>query len=194
MSCVYSHPTGLVVQDAYWTKDNHDYTLGITEDPNYKGRVYVQCGDSTRKCTLHITNVQYTDSGDYFCVIKSNLEDNAWTSTFGVKLIVTGLRLVVPETVKEGVDVSFTCSTSCPLSGSPLFIWKKNGRPVEGKKMNGNQLHLHPVRREDEGSYSCAVRGYENYATLPEKINVMYPAKDTWVDKHPPVETLAEVL
>ena len=74
------------------------------------------------------------------------------------------------EAVLVGDHVTLTCNTSCTLSSSPSFIWSKDGRPVEKKRSINNQLQLHPVRYEDGGSYTCAVKGPHSPAM---RINVM---------------------
>ncbi|XP_062388140.1 B-cell receptor CD22-like [Sardina pilchardus] len=80
------------------------------------------------------------------------------------------------ERVAEGNHVTLTCNTTCNLPDSPSFIWSKDGRPVEKKQIINNQLQLHSVSYEDEGSYTCAVRGHEGLPSPPMKINVMWEA------------------
>ncbi|KAL2086269.1 hypothetical protein ACEWY4_017328 [Coilia grayii] len=74
--------------------------------------------------------------------------------------------------VKEGGQVTLTCKTTCNLTSSPSFIWSKDGRPVEKKQITNNQLQLHPFSREDEGNYTCAVRGHEKLPSPPFRLNV----------------------
>ncbi|XP_076128665.1 B-cell receptor CD22-like [Alosa pseudoharengus] len=95
------------------------------------------------------------------------------------------LELVVPRRVKEGDNVTLTCSTTCNLTDSTSFIWSKDGRPVEKKQIINNQLQLHPVSYEDEGSYTCAVRGQEGLPSLPENLSIMYPPKNIQIEVNP---------
>ena len=76
------------------------------------------------------------------------------------------------EAVKVGDHVTLTCNTTCTLSSSPSFIWSKDGRPVEKKQRINNQLQLHPVRYEDGGSYTCAVKGHEDLPSPAMILNV----------------------
>ncbi|KAL2086218.1 hypothetical protein ACEWY4_017277 [Coilia grayii] len=92
-----------------------------------------------------------------------------------IHLHTTGLQVgssARGAAVKEEDDVTLTCKTTCSLAGSPSFIWSKDGRPVEKKQSTSNQLQLHAVSREDEGSYTCAVRGHEDLPSPPVRLKV----------------------
>ncbi|KAG5855771.1 hypothetical protein ANANG_G00000080, partial [Anguilla anguilla] len=65
--------------------------------------------------------------------------------------------MVYPDTVTEGQSVRLTCSTTCTLTGSPAFIWYRDGSPLSFT----DQSHQFTASSEDRGSYTCAVKGYE---------------------------------
>ncbi|XP_076141126.1 CXADR-like membrane protein [Alosa pseudoharengus] len=149
--------------------------------------VMVNCEDKTNNCTLRIQPVDHRDERSYYCRITTNVEKENRIGPHGVKLSVTDLKVVAPSRVKEGDNVTLNCNTTCNLTSSPSFIWSKDGRPVEKKQINNNQLQLHPVSYEDEGSYTCAVRGHEGLPSPPYRLHVMS------VESHPVIARLVGV-
>ncbi|XP_035376656.1 uncharacterized protein LOC118240431 [Electrophorus electricus] len=82
-------------------------------------------------------------------------------SSAGVSLSVTGLKVNVDSPAvpgSEGQTVRLSCSSTCTLPNNPTYIWYRNGQPVYNQNTNG--LYVYDSS-EDAGSYSCAVRGYE---------------------------------
>ncbi|XP_045079323.1 uncharacterized protein LOC123491958 [Coregonus clupeaformis] len=73
--------------------------------------------------------------------------------------------LQVKETpaTEEG-KVTLTCSTTCTLTdnSNPSYIWYKNRQRLTNPNTQDNYLSLDQISSEDAGSYSCAVKGYEN--------------------------------
>ncbi|KAJ8332900.1 hypothetical protein SKAU_G00417960 [Synaphobranchus kaupii] len=94
--------------------------------------------------------------------------------------------MVNADTVTEGQIVTLTCSTTCTLTGSPAFIWYRNGSPLSLT----NQKHLFTASPEVSGSYICAVKGYEHLPSLAVALNVKYAPKDTSVSVSPSDEIL----
>ncbi|KAG5278050.1 hypothetical protein AALO_G00094640 [Alosa alosa] len=88
--------------------------------------------------------------------------------------------------------MTLTCRvTNCPPGGSTYsFTWSKDGHPVEEKQIINNQLQLHPVTYEDEGNYTCAVRGHEGHPSPAHMLNVQYSPRNTVVSRNPSNETL----
>uniref|UniRef100_A0AAY4A034 Ig-like domain-containing protein n=1 Tax=Denticeps clupeoides TaxID=299321 RepID=A0AAY4A034_9TELE len=76
------------------------------------------------------------------------------------------LQVEIVGAATEGNDVRLVCKTSCYLSSSPTYSWKKNGEPLEKEPTKNNELLLHPVSREDGGRYSCAVKGHEDLSSI----------------------------
>ncbi|XP_064161903.1 B-cell receptor CD22-like [Anguilla rostrata] len=85
-----------------------------------------------------------------------------------------------PDTVTEGRSVILTCSTTCTLTGSPAFIWYRDGAPLPFT----GQSHQFRASSEDRGSYTCAVKGYELHSPAVA-LNVRYPPKGTLVSVTP---------
>ncbi|XP_062395785.1 B-cell receptor CD22-like [Sardina pilchardus] len=130
------------------------------------------------ECSLNITQLTKADGQyQYYCRIITNVDKQKMTGTPGISLKITDLQIVSSsqERVKEGNLVTLTCNTTCNLPDSSSFTWSKDGRPVEEKQIIYNQLQLHPVSYEDEGSYTCAVKGHEGFPSPPMKMKVMCP-------------------
>ncbi|KAI4877574.1 hypothetical protein NFI96_004649 [Prochilodus magdalenae] len=101
----------------------------------------------------------------------------------GTSANLTCFHVETPETVKETQPAILTCRTTCNLT-DPSFIWYKNGQLLTNK--TNNQLHLQTVSREDAGSYSCAVVGYEHLRSTDQNLRVTYPPKNVLVSISPP--------
>ncbi|KAG5278044.1 hypothetical protein AALO_G00094570, partial [Alosa alosa] len=187
MSCSYTYPSHLTMQKAYWINSYSDGAPDVSQVSEYKKRVMVNCEDKADNCTLRIQPVDHRDERSYYCRITTNVEKENRIGPHGVKLSVTDLKVVTPRRVKEGDNVTLTCNTTCNLTSSPSFIWSKDGRPVEKKQIINNQLQLHPVSYEDEGSYTCAVRGHDGLPSPPYRLIIMS------VEPHPVIIVLVGV-
>ncbi|KAL2086225.1 hypothetical protein ACEWY4_017284 [Coilia grayii] len=123
---------------------------------------------------VHYITLYLPQSGQW---IETNKAKDRWIGKPGITLQVTDIRVASTNgrvEVEEGGAITLTCKTTCNLTGSTSFIWSKDGRPVGKKQSTSNQLQLHPVSREDEGSYTCAVRGHEELPSPPFKLQVMH--------------------
>ncbi|XP_076140818.1 adhesion G protein-coupled receptor E5-like isoform X2 [Alosa pseudoharengus] len=176
MSCSYTYPSYLTVTEVFWT-NQYSVHSDLSKDAIYKKRVTVDSKNKHRKCSLNMIQLTKADAHyQYYCRITTNVDNQKMTGT-GISLKITDLQIVstTKESVTEGDNVTLTCKTICTLTGSPSFIWSKDGRPVEKKQIIYNQLQLCPVSREDEGNYTCAVKGHEDRSSPPMKINVVCP-------------------
>ncbi|XP_028828114.1 B-cell receptor CD22-like isoform X2 [Denticeps clupeoides] len=194
MSCNYTYPPGLRVKEAFWTEHvqapwdgKTDYT-DLSQHPNYKDRVHADCGDKTSWCFLNITRLNKSDAHEYNCRIITHKEGEKWVGRPGIMLSVTDLKVEIVGAATEGNDVRLVCKTSCNLSSSPTYSWKKNGEPLEKEPTKNNELLLHPVSREDGGRYSCAVKGHEDLSSAEVDLDVRYLPKNTRVLGAPPAE------
>ncbi|XP_041961126.1 lachesin-like [Alosa sapidissima] len=181
LSCSYTYPSHLKIQDAFWMNEDCDSPTDFSKDPNYSQRVWADCQTKSSTCHLHLKNLTKVDAHHlYYCRITTHDDEKQrWTGKPGVNLSVTDLKVTGPENLTEGAHVTLSCTTTCSLSGDPSFVWEKNGRAVEGIPQGGRELHLSPVRAEDQGSYSCAVGGHEDLPSPPLSVSVMYSPKNT---------------
>lgn len=108
---------------------------------------------NTNSDTLTLTNVQYTDQANYYCIIKNN---RFQLQTQNVQLSVLAPPGVVLQPIQINTqlksDVSFTVS----VTGSPTiyYQWYKDGVPYFG---DTNTLYINSVSKEDEGNYYVVV-------------------------------------
>ncbi|KAL7835811.1 hypothetical protein SRHO_G00281580 [Serrasalmus rhombeus] len=124
-------------------------------------------GDKTSNCTLLISNVQFSHSGEYKFRFITNVEGGRWTGDPAVTLEVAEvvkvlmIRLSGNGTLKEGDSVNLTCAVNCTLS-SPQFVWFKNR---ERLPESGSVLHLPALTVRNSGNYFCALRNYEAFTS-----------------------------
>ena len=77
------------------------------------------------------------------------------------------------DVVTEGDSVTLTCGASCTLDANTTYVWHKNTNDLPFTMVNMNSsLHLNPVSMEDEGIYSCALRGHEDHPSTAVSLRV----------------------
>ncbi|KAL2086217.1 hypothetical protein ACEWY4_017276 [Coilia grayii] len=148
-------------------------TCSLTSSPSFiwskDGRPVGKKQITNNQLQLHPFSRE--DEGNYTCAVTGHEE----LPSPPFRLNVHCKKVVVSDKDKgkEGDNVTLTCNIiNCPEGGSTSFTWSKDGRPVEKKQSTSNQLQLRPVSREDEGSYTCAVRGHEDLPSPPFRLNV----------------------
>uniref|UniRef100_A0AAY4CH68 Ig-like domain-containing protein n=1 Tax=Denticeps clupeoides TaxID=299321 RepID=A0AAY4CH68_9TELE len=190
MSCNYTYPSGPEVKEAFWTEhqDGQKDYIDLSKNPNYKDRVHADCEYKKSRCSLNITRLNKSDAHEYNCRIITDKDVERWTGRPGIMLSVTDLQVELVGAATEGNDVRLVCKTSCNLSSSPTYSWKKNGEPLEKEHTKNNELQLHPVSREDGGRYSCAVKGHEDLSSAEVELDVRYSPKNPTVLGAPPAE------
>uniref|UniRef100_A0AAY4A016 Ig-like domain-containing protein n=1 Tax=Denticeps clupeoides TaxID=299321 RepID=A0AAY4A016_9TELE len=184
----YTHPSNLTVQNAFWCEYVSGTVQPVLQSKNLMGRVGAKCELETKRCSLRITNLRRSDGSRYHCRVTTNVDVHKWLGAEGTILSVTDLKVELVGAATEGNDVRLVCKTSCYLSSSPTYSWKKNGEPLEKEPTKNNELLLHPVSREDGGRYSCAVKGHEDLSSAEVELDVRYPPKNTRVLGAPPAE------
>ncbi|XP_076118445.1 B-cell receptor CD22-like [Alosa pseudoharengus] len=179
MSCSYTYSSYLTVDESFWINQDSGDAPDVSKNESYTHRVTLDCGNKRHRCFLNLSKLTKADAQyRYYCRITTNKEKEKWIGKPGISVNVTGLKIVSSkrgEEVDEGVNVTLTCNTTCNLTDNPSFIWIKDGRPVEKTQIINNQLRLHPVRYEDNGSYTCAVRGHEDLPSPPYRLQIMCP-------------------
>ncbi|XP_028828153.1 B-cell receptor CD22-like isoform X2 [Denticeps clupeoides] len=177
MSCNYTYPSQHVVTRAFWC--NYPMDTDLTQQPRYAGRARAACNTTEQRCSLIIDGPNAGDDDQYNCRILADQTLNKWTGRPGIMLSTTDLQVEIVGAATEGNNVTLACKTSCYLSSSPTYSWKKNGEPLEMEPTKNNELLLHPVSREDGGRYSCAVKGHEDLSSAEVDLNVTYSPKNT---------------
>nr|XP_055060158.1 uncharacterized protein LOC129443918 isoform X2 [Misgurnus anguillicaudatus] len=157
----FTYPDGLSITKIFWTiypvgKETPD----LSEDPKFKGRVEYFL-DKNQKFFLKLYNITDEDEHIYCIRIKTENIIKKYWGRHGVQLKVTELSVEIPEEVVEGNSAVLFCKTTCNFTSSRKYIWYKNKSPLS-ESFSSNKLILQSVSRDDEGNYSCAVKGDEH--------------------------------
>ncbi|GLD67823.1 hemicentin-1-like isoform X1 [Lates japonicus] len=152
------------VESKFWFRFEHSphwqnpsWPEDLTKDPQYSGRVQV-LEASTGRSTLRITDLRKSDSAQYRFKFKS-----AWFE-FGSDLPGTTLTVTDIQVVMFGSSFNrkFKCDTTCHLLDGSSYVWFENGR-----KMDGENSYFYSVSANYGNSYSCAIKGLENFPSSP---------------------------
>ncbi|XP_046694072.1 uncharacterized protein LOC124378417 isoform X2 [Silurus meridionalis] len=172
MEATYTHPTNVTVNNRFWVKNPVKYKepTDLRNESGYSGRVEY-LGDEQNHFSLRLSDVKKSDEHEYCIRVKGNKN---YLYHPGIILRVTELRVEAPETVVEGNVTVLMCDTTCSPSDTPAFIWYKDDIKIIGKNISGNTLILKPTKAGDAGSYSCAVRGYEDLRSPAQNLSVKY--------------------
>ncbi|XP_076118355.1 sialic acid-binding Ig-like lectin 14 [Alosa pseudoharengus] len=188
MPCSLTPSAGKKATNVFWlinAKEGKD-TPDIADKPSYHGRVkyyWKKKNNNKNNCTLKLTDVKLTDRAEYRAIIIAGKDK--WQSCSAVLLSVTDLTVSIPTPVMKGGDVRLSCNNGCGLNSNPTVIWRKNGEDLPGKQTDNSELLLQRVSTEDEGNYSCALKGHEGHPSKPRKLNAMFSPKNISVSLSP---------
>ena len=91
MSCSYTYPTGLTVEEAFWINQDSVNPVDLSQIETYRHRVTVDCGDKSSGCSLQMTKLTKADAQyQYYCMITTNVDVQKWRGKPGISLHVTG--------------------------------------------------------------------------------------------------------
>ncbi|XP_062389862.1 sialoadhesin-like [Sardina pilchardus] len=176
----YTYPQDHTVTKAFWFTTLVDGTgkEDLSRDEHYQGRLdYTE--NSKNSHTLTIRNLNLDDAKSYTFRFITDQTGGKYSGAT-VELTVTELQaLVSPATVKEGDNVTLTCSTTCSLSTNPSYIWYRNSQPLSNSHTANNTLAIDSISPEDAGKYSCAVMGHEIHKSPEVILDVRYAPKQT---------------
>ncbi|CAI5681319.1 unnamed protein product [Oreochromis niloticus] len=157
--CSYSYPPIInnvhnTAQERVWfIKDGHKSVLDVNNNPAYTDRVEYIFDEND--CTLRITDLRERDSAEYEFRFTTNQPGGSFTGSPGVNLSVTDLKVQVK---RSSALTELQCHSSCDITGPPLYVWYHNGQ-----KLKEETSSLRVSVRDDDSSYSCAVKGHEGY-------------------------------
>ncbi|XP_041961146.1 B-cell receptor CD22-like isoform X3 [Alosa sapidissima] len=183
--CSFTHPPNVTVKKVLWTV-NHMLDKDFLEYPEYMSRVQ-HSGDMKNNCTLALREVDLSDSKVYFVRIVAEQEVYPLTTEpIRFMLSVTELSVEVSGSVVEGGEARLRCRRSCGFDdNNPTVTWRKNGQDVL-RQTNNSDLVLQNIRIDDEGDYSCALKGREKHPSKAVALRVMYAPKNTLASISPP--------
>nr|XP_029499707.1 B-cell receptor CD22-like [Oncorhynchus nerka] len=160
LTCFYTYPSGYLVTSTFWFSAKqsdrwreNSIPEDLTEDPGYSGRVKYP-GTESGHSTLRITDLREEDSAEYHFSFHKQTSGLGY-SLPGTALSITGLQVKVTGSQK----LTLTCSTTCPLSDNPTYMWYMNGQYLQEDIF---PWYRYLVSSKYAGSYSCAVKGHEN--------------------------------
>ncbi|XP_042563249.1 sialoadhesin-like [Clupea harengus] len=172
MQCSYSLPEGPRFAAGHWYKTNLKTPRDTMFVPPSKGSVeYII---TSRICRLRINSLKESDAGIYDFRV-TPLTFAQMKDSHGVTLAVSDSLQVKlsSDVVTEGDSVTLTCGASCTLDANTTYVWHKNTNDLPFTMVNMNSsLHLNPVSMEDEGIYSCALRGHEDHPSTAVSLRV----------------------
>ncbi|KAI5610313.1 hypothetical protein C0J50_5136 [Silurus asotus] len=152
--CTYSYPSGQKVNESYWTFNQK----AVRRLEEFAGRLEF-VGDKVNNCTLRLTDLKESDSGDYR--FHFTTPHRAFSSSLWVQLIVTDVQVRVNSTkVSDGQTIILSCITSCTLPHH-MFSWYQNGKYIMNKPTKRNNLYLDEPSYNDRDKYTCAARVIE---------------------------------
>uniref|UniRef100_A0A8C1MWQ9 Sc:d156 n=1 Tax=Cyprinus carpio TaxID=7962 RepID=A0A8C1MWQ9_CYPCA len=172
INCSFTYPQDQKVQRELWcsvTSNNgycvdEPYVYDSKNNNNQKNFQYI--GDKTSNCSLLISNIDQTHSGEYkFRFITGNIK---WTGDPGVKILVdvSMSRSRENGSTIVGDSLNLTCTLSC--SGNLADVqWFKNGDPIQQSEP---VLTFSRVTAKDSGKYSCSLRNFKT--TVSEEISI----------------------
>ncbi|XP_052474080.1 uncharacterized protein LOC128030459 [Carassius gibelio] len=175
INCRYKYPDGQQVQQVMWCsmRSNHDkckekpYVYDSKSNNNQKNFQYI--GDKTSDCSLLISNIDQTHSGEYKFRFMTN--DDKYTGDPGVNILVDDLRVSMSRSRENGSTIvgdslNLTCTLSC--SGNLADVqWFKNRDLIRHSEP---VLTFSRVTAEDSGNYSCSLRNFKT--TVSEEITI----------------------
>ncbi|XP_049428401.1 sialoadhesin-like [Epinephelus fuscoguttatus] len=171
ISCTYnSHRDDVESKLWFTTERSHQWQNpsqpeDLTEDSQYAGRAQVI--ETNRGCsTLRVTNLRESDSAQYHFKFTTPIFE--WGSSLaGTTLTVTDPDLQVQiRSIWFSSKNELKCHSRCRLPDRPSFIWYKNGQEVRKETSSSYSGYFGSV-----DSYSCAVKGHEDFPSPPACAN-----------------------
>ncbi|XP_073330147.1 sialoadhesin-like [Pagrus major] len=161
ISCTYTYPSRIdggdtEVKETFWfTKLSGNQSVDLSTDSDYQGRVEYSCYE--KSCTLRITDLRESDSAEYKFSFITNQPGGRYTGSPGVTLRVTDLQVDVGRSsYYDRRDLK--CHSSCRLPDRSSYIWYKSGEKIQSLTSS-----THSVSDTYGDSYSCAVKGHEDF-------------------------------
>ncbi|XP_052474078.1 uncharacterized protein LOC128030458 isoform X2 [Carassius gibelio] len=175
INCRYEYPDGQQVQQVRWCLVSSNnvfcadkpYVYDSESNNNQKNFQYI--GDKTSNCSLLISNIDQTHSGEY--KFRFITDRDEWAGDPGVKILVDDLRVSMSRSRENGSTIVgdsliLTCTLSC--SGNLADVqWFKNRDLIRHSEP---VLTFSRVTAEDSGNYSCSLRNFKT--TVSEEITI----------------------
>ncbi|KAM7419812.1 hypothetical protein PAMA_016759 [Pampus argenteus] len=164
INCSYRYPSRVndrdtTVDETLWfTKVSDNEPVDLRTESEYAGRVQYHCDKND--CTLRITDLRESDSAEYKFRFIMNQPGGKFTGSPGVRLNVTDLQVKVIES-SYSIRAELKCHSSCRLPDRSSYIWYRNGQTIYTETSSYSSSFF------QADSHSCAVKGHEDFASLP---------------------------
>ncbi|XP_076842830.1 sialoadhesin-like [Brachyhypopomus gauderio] len=151
----FTFPNNITVTNSSWFINcSGTDPVDVRQEEGYSGRVQYR-QNSQNTCSMTLTHLRESDTHTYKFRFLTDDPTGKYTGEPGVTLTVTGLTV----TVLDGHGVkNLMCSSTCPLSNNPTYIWFRNGQRMSD--CTSVSCSVPADRCADR--YSCAVEGHEN--------------------------------
>ncbi|KAI2655012.1 hypothetical protein H4Q32_017322 [Labeo rohita] len=177
IDCRFTYPHGHNVQRVLWCsmRSNHgmfqDKPYVYDSEANSNQNNFQHIGDKTSNCSLLISNINQTHSGEYKFRFITDDTKGRWTGDPGVKVSVHDLRVSMSRSSENGSTIvgdslNLTCTLDCPGDLTEVQ-WFKNGDPIQQSEP---VLTFRRVTAKDSGNYSCSLRNFKT--TVSEEFTV----------------------
>ncbi|XP_030214664.1 sialic acid-binding Ig-like lectin 10 isoform X2 [Gadus morhua] len=177
--CSFTHPkvhekTGAVVERVVWCHSNKYCSIGNVYDSNVRADSrFRYLGDRVRNCTLKIIKTVKRDAARYRFRFETNVDK--YTGLRGVRVNVTNgedvkvRSSVTDHVVKEGGQVTLTCTSACSFHQLDVH-WYRKGHALSEK---GPALHLSSLTNDDTGNYTCSLDSSRQKTSAPWSLIVV---------------------
>ncbi|XP_040899821.1 B-cell receptor CD22 [Toxotes jaculatrix] len=165
------------------------HSAGIFQDPSYQNRVQYLGQPGTKNCSLKISDLRPSDSGNYVFYLITNHPTQKMPEQRGIQLLVAGSSVAVTTSVSpssgitEGATLRLAC---CSPSASPQarFTWFKS--PSFTPSYNGQVWSISEVTSNDSGRYHCEIQtGDHKQTSVMTDIDVEYSPRNIIVSISP---------
>nr|XP_055067967.1 myelin-associated glycoprotein-like [Misgurnus anguillicaudatus] len=170
--CNFKYPTNpyLQVTEVSWCAKKESDKCG-TEGPYVYNSSHTNIqnnfqytGDNISDCSLLISNINSTSSGEYLFRFITNSPVGRFTKPGpGANVTVTDLKVSMTklgdnENITVGDSLNLTCNVSCP-GHLPELQWLKDHQTIPH---TGPILTFRSVTPEDSGNYSCSLKNFKS--------------------------------
>ncbi|KAB5567304.1 hypothetical protein PHYPO_G00231240 [Pangasianodon hypophthalmus] len=115
--CTYSYPSGQKVNESYWMFNQNDVRLL----EQFAGRVEF-VGNKENNCTLRLTDLKESDSGDYRFLFTTDTTQPVFSSSLSIQLIVTDVQVREKDNYTCAVRVIEAKSYTAASGGDGWWI------------------------------------------------------------------------
>ncbi|XP_039974208.1 B-cell receptor CD22-like isoform X2 [Xiphias gladius] len=165
------------------------HSAGIFPDPSYQNRVQYLGRPGTKNCSLQISDLRPSDSGNYVFYLITSHPAQKMPEQRGMQLLVADSSSAVTlsgspsSRIAEGLALRLACC-SPSASSQAHFTWFKSTSATPRYK--GQVWNVSEVTSDDSGSYYCQIQtGDQVQNSTVLVIDVEYSPRNTAVSVSP---------